>query len=263
MSRIDSEKVNLGSSYVISTSDEQMRAQAIVNANTVAGDIINKAQTQSQSIVAETQKKAQKHLEEAIAQAQSQVESIHEEARKQGFEQGYKEGQEAIREALVEQINNLEKFTQSEFEIKKRIIKSAHNDIVNLVIAISDKICKKHLHMDRQVLYNITMNSINALKDKEHVNIIVNPNMAKKIYEISPNLKNDILSLQSIKIVEDASVSEDGTIVESISSRIDNRISSQIDELAQKLLTELQTISEEALVAEIEHKNIQHQGQNG
>ena len=83
MNRIDSEKVNLGSSYILTTSDEQMKAQEIVNAKTVAGDIITKARGQAQELVAETQKKAQKHLDDAIAQANSQVESIREEARKQ------------------------------------------------------------------------------------------------------------------------------------------------------------------------------------
>ena len=58
--------------------------------------------------------------------------------------------------------------------------------------------------------------------------------------------------MKSIRIVEDSSVSEDGTIVESISSRIDNRISSQIDEITQKLLVELQSIDEDKLVSEIE-----------
>ena len=156
---------------------------------------------------------------------------------------------------MTDLIENVDKFAKSEFEIKKRIVKSAHNDIVNLVVAIADKVCQKQLRLDRQILYNITKASINLLSDKEQVRIFVNPNMAKKIYAISEELKNDIFSLQSIKIVEDSSVSEDGTIVESLSSRIDNRISSQIDEITQKLLVELQTIDEEHLVSEIRQEN--------
>ena len=114
-------------------------------------------------------------------------------------------------------------------------------------------VCQKKLKLDRDILYNITKNSINELKNKEAVTIFVNPNMAKKIYSISESLQKDILSLQSIKIVEDSSVSEDGTIVESISTRVDNRISSQIDEIAQKLLVELQSIDEDKLVSELEN----------
>ena len=41
----------------------------------------------------------------------------------------------------------------------------------------------------------------------------------------------------SIKIIEDNSVSPDGVIVETLSSRLDSRISTQISEIAQKMLT--------------------------
>lgn len=254
MSRIDSGKVNFGSSYVLPTSDDQLRVQEIVNAKKLAQELIIKAKKQAELIVEEAKQNAQKHIDEAVAQANEKVAEITQEARENGRKIGYEEGQESIKNDLIEQIENLDKFVKSEFEIKKRIIKSAHNDIVNLVVMIADKVCQKKLKMDREILYNITKKSINELKDKESVTIFVNPNMAKKIYSISESLQKDILTLQSIKIVEDSSVSEDGTIVESISTRIDNRISSQIDEIAQKLLVELQSIDEDKLVSELENK---------
>lgn len=255
MSRIDSEKVNLGSSYVLTTSDEQLRAQELVRAKSQALDLISKAKIQVEQILEEAKKNAKIKADELIADANAKVEQITEAARADGYQKGYEQGQVAARQDMTDLIENVDKFAKSEFEIKKRIVKSAHNDIVNLVVAIADKVCQKQLRLDRQILYNITKASINLLSDKEQVRIFVNPNMAKKIYAISEELKNDIFSLQSIKIVEDSSVSEDGTIVESLSSRIDNRISSQIDEITQKLLVELQTIDEEHLVSEIRQEN--------
>ena len=254
MSRIDSEKINFGSSFILPTSDEQLRAQELVSAKKIAQELILKAKQQAQLIIEEAKQQAKKHIDDAVVEANSKVTEITEDARQKGHQIGYEEGQIAVKRDLVEQIENLDKFAKSEFDIKKRIIKSAHNDIVNLVVTIADKVCQKKLKIDREILYNITKQSINELKDKENVTIIVNPNMAKKIYAISETLQKDILSLQSIKIIEDSSVSEDGTIVESISSRIDNRISSQIDEIAQKLLVELQSTDEEKLVSEFNNK---------
>lgn len=253
MSRIDSGKVNLGSSFVLSNSDEEMRSLELVNAKKVAAEIIAKAQMQAKKIIEDAQNQAEQHMQTEVSRANSQVESITEQARKEGFEKGYNEGQEQIRKDLVERIENVDKFARAEFEIKKRIIKSAHSDIVNLVITLSDKICRKKLAIDDEILYNLVKCAINELKEKEAVTLIVNPNMAQKMYEISDNLKDEILSLQSIKIVEDVSVSEDGAIVESISSRVDSRVSSQIDEVAQKLLVELQSVPEDRLANEVEH----------
>ena len=42
---------------------------------------------------------------------------------------------------------------------------------------------------------------------------------------------------QAIKILEDNSVSPDGVIVETLNTRLDSRISAQISEIAQKMLT--------------------------
>ena len=56
MSRIDSEKVNLGSSYVLTTSDEQLRAQELVRAKSQALDLISKAKIQVEQILEEAKK---------------------------------------------------------------------------------------------------------------------------------------------------------------------------------------------------------------
>ncbi len=262
MSRIDSGKVNLGSSFVLSTSDADLRAQEIVSAKKIAAETVARAQAQAQQIIDEAKQQAAKYIEDANAKANGDVDEITEQARQEGFAKGYEEGHAQAQQDLIAQIENLDKFTASEFEIKKRIIKSAHNDIVNLIISISDKVCHKKLDIDPEVLCCIVKSAVNELKDKEAVTLIVNPNMAQKIYDISETLKNDILSLNSIKIIEDVSVSEDGAIVESISSRVDSRVSAQIDEIAQKLLVGLQSVAEDELVAETESGAQFEGGQN-
>ena len=57
------------------------------------------------------------------------------------------------------------------------------------------------------------------------------------INSIVETFKEEFPKIQSIKIVEDNSVSPDGVIVETLSSRLDSRISTQISEIAQKMLT--------------------------
>ena len=54
---------------------------------------------------------------------------------------------------------------------------------------------------------------------------------------MSEKFKQEIKNLQSIKIIEDNSVSPDGVIVETLNTRLDSRISTQIAEIAEKMLT--------------------------
>ena len=95
-------------------------------------------------------------------------------------------------------------------------------------------------------------NAISQLKEKESVTIIVNPEMARKIYEISNDLKDAIHNLEHIKIVEDATIAPDGTIVESVGSRVDARVSAQIEQIAQKLFAELNKTPEIELARELD-----------
>ena len=85
------------------------------------------------------------------------------------------------------------------------------------------------------MLKEITISAINQLKDKEEVTIIVNPQLVQNIVNLSEEFKNEISQLKHIKIIEDSSLSVDGTIVSTPLSRIDSRISSQIDEIASRL----------------------------
>ena len=61
--------------------------------------------------------------------------------------------------------------------------------------------------------------------------------MVDNIRQFSDVFKEKIANLQSIKIIEDTSVSPDGVIVETLHTRLDSRISTQIAEIAEKMLT--------------------------
>ena len=108
-------------------------------------------------------------------------------------------------------------------------------DIVELVSAIADKVC--HIKFDDEILHKITLDAIKELNDKESITIIVNPKLVDDITKLTPLLQEEVPKLQSIKITEDNSVSPDGVIVETLSTRLDSRVSTRIAEIARNMLT--------------------------
>ena len=129
----------------------------------------------------------------------------------------------------------MEILASSSFDIKKNIIDSASRDIIDLVAAIADKVC--HQKFNDEVLHQITLDAIKKLNDKENITIIVNPKLTENINNLVPDFKEEIPKLKSLKILEDNSLSADGVIVETPDIRLDSRVSSQITEIAQKMLT--------------------------
>lgn len=252
MSRFEGDKINLGNSYVLHTEGKTSLNKEIVDAKLIADSIVADAKNQASAILNQANQQAGEIVSQASLDAEASKDIVTAEARKQGYEEGYDEGKERITTEMEDLVFNVNNFVKCKFEAKTRIIKSLHNDILEMVVNISEKICKTQLNQNQDVLLNVVKNAILQLKEKENVTIIVHPEMAQKIYEISESLKESIYNLEHIKIIEDTSVSADGTIVESVGSRIDARVSAQIEQIAQKLFSELNSTPEIELSRELD-----------
>lgn len=242
MTRIKSHNIQLGESFIL-PAEQNIQNEKIQKALEKEQEIISRGEQKAQEIIEAAKTAAQELLEEAKNKAQEEMDNFIEMGRQEGFAK--------ITEEMQDTILTIDKFAQCQFEIKRNIIKSAHLDIVKLVVDISRKVCSKSLELDENVLKEITQSAIGALKDKENITIIVNPEMAETIYAISDELKERIPQLASIKIIEDNSVSPDGTIVESPLSRVDCRISSQISEIAEKLMNKLDSTPKEEFLEDL------------
>lgn len=254
MTRIKSDNINLGKSFVVGSCDDFPEE---VELRQKSFSIIEKAKQEAELIIERAKQEAQQIIDNSVNDAQSQSDGIKESAKNEGYQDGYNSGYEdgknQITQELTDKIINVDNFVQSTFEIKKRIIKSAHKDIIELLSLISDKVCHKKMEQDDKIFEEITKNAILLLKEKESINIIVNPKMAQKMWDISETFKEQIQGLENIKIIEDSSVGVDGTIVEGVKNRIDCTLSNQISVIIDEFYRELNFTSEEKLLEEIEN----------
>ena len=236
MTRIKSGNIQLGEEFVVSI-ENNTHNEKLLKALQQEQEIVQRGEAKAAEIIESAKEMANQILEEIKVKAQEEMDEFIERGRQEGFQR--------ITEEMQDIVLTVDKFAESQFEVKRNIIKSAYLDIVKLVVEISRKVCSKSLELDETILQEITQNAISALKDKENITIIVNPQMAETIYGISEELKEKIPQLASIKIIEDNSVSPDGTIVESPLSRVDCRISSQINEISEKLMQKLDSTPKE------------------
>jgi len=255
LTRIKCDNVNIeNQSILISTEKDFKEGTEWQKQRT---SILEAAKREAQNIINAASLKSEEMINQAVEEANSQRDSIKENARQEGYQDGYnagyQDGTNKITEEMQDKVKNVDNFAQCTFEIKKRIIKSAHRDIIELVRMISDKVCHKRYENDDEIFEEMTKGAIALLKDKESVNIIVNPKMAQKLWEISENFKQEIHGLENIRIIEDNSVGSDGTIVESVKNRIDCTIQNQINVIIDELFRELNFASEEKLVEEVEN----------
>ena len=239
--RIKSNDIQIGNNYVLpieqsSVTISQAKVKKIIEeTDAKAQKIIDSAENKSNIIVQTANTEAQRIIEEARKKAQQEYETIKQQGYDEGFLQGKEDGLIKFQNDSIEALQSLETLASASFNMKKNIIDSASMDIVELVSAIADKVC--HTKFDTDILYKITLDAIKQLNDKENITIIVNPLLVERIGILSDKFKDEIPKIQSIKIIEDNSVSPDGVIVETLSTRLDSRISTQIAEITEKMLT--------------------------
>ena len=239
--RIKSDNIQIGNNYVLPIEQTKVTAQQakvkkiIEETDAKAQKIINGAESKSNVIVQTANSEAVRIVEQARKEAQESYETIKQQAYQEGFEQGQKDGLLKFQEDAINALKSLETLSSSSFDMKKNIIDSATLDIVELIAAIADKVC--HIKFDADILEKIAIDAIKQLNDKENITIIVNPELVENINSLVPNFKEEFSKIQTIKILEDNSVSPDGVIVETLNTRLDSRVSAQISEIAQKMLT--------------------------
>lgn len=239
--RIKSEEIQVGDNYVLPIEQsrvtrQQAKVQQIIDeTDAKAQQIIANAENKSHVVIQTANTEAEAIIENAKKKAEKEYETIKKQAYEEGFKKGEQDGLYKFQNDASEGLKSLDTLAASSFELKKNIIDSASRDIVDLVIAIADKVC--HQKFNEKVLYKITLDAIKKLNDKENITIIVNPVLIDNINNLTSKFREEIPKLQSLKILEDNSLSADGVIVETLSTRLDSRVSVQIAEIAEKMLT--------------------------
>lgn len=239
--RIKGQEIQIGDNFVLPIEQtritkQQAKVQKIIEeTDAQAKQIIAGAENKSQVIVQTANTEAERIIEDAKKKAQKEYDVIKNQAYEEGFKKGEQDGLYKFQNDAKEGLRSLETLASSSFDLKKNIIDSASRDIVELVSVIADKVC--HQKFNEDVLHKITLDAIKQLNDKESITIIVNPKLVENINNLASDFRAEIPKLQSLKILEDNSLSADGVIVETPNTRLDSRISSQIAEITQNMLT--------------------------
>jgi len=260
-SRIKSSDVQLGESFIIGQYKKN-------NNQGYEGDdfkngleqMLIEAGQQAKAIVQEAEEKAAKIIKKAEEAALSKAQEIEDLKQQsiqnglaEGFHKGYDEGMATAKKEVIENVWGVGALASSAFKIKKEIIDSAEKEVLELAVAIAEKVIRHELEIKPELMQEIVKAAIAQLKDKEEIKIIINPALIQNLYEFTEEFKKTIKGLKSIKIIEDKTIPKDGVIVESPESRIDARIETQLREIVRNIMQEFSQKSlVEAIPEEIE-----------
>ena len=183
--------------------------------------IINEAKDKARSI--------EKEVEEKAAQK-------YEEARDKGYKEGYDDGYDTGKAEVERLVDRLNVIVTESVQKRHNIIEETEQQIINLILLIAKKVIKVISENQKNVVINNTIQALRKLRSRGDIAIRVN--LAD--LELSSKHKRDFIEMvegiKSVRILEDATVDKGGCIIETDFGNIDARISSQLNEISDKIL---------------------------
>ena len=163
---------------------------------------------------------------------QKTVGNAYKEGYDKGSEDGYKEGQSEVNR-LIERLHIINEKT---LDKRQEILDETEQQIVELVLLIARKVVKVISETQRNVVMPNVLQSLRRVKGRGDVTIRVNLADVGLTSEHTKEFMDAVESIKSITVAEDSSVEKGGCIIETDFGAIDARISSQLNELEQKIL---------------------------
>ncbi len=241
---IKSHEVKIGKSFCLGENNSYQSVQIDV----MDEDFLKKLTPELSNKIRETLYLAEEKAGNMLSEATEQCEIIKQEAYEKGVQeglpqgqnQGYQDGYNKAINDVIEKAISLDKFISTITNAKYQIYHSNEDELIEFVVLVAQKLAHNQIMFDNESLKNLIIEASSELREKESIKILINPALAQKIYSISDEIKDAIYGLKNLKIIEDRTISADGAVIESQDSRVDARLSAQVDILLKKMLQEKQ-----------------------
>lgn len=207
---------------------------------------ILKAESEAARIIIEAKQQAQDMYDEKKTEIDTwwqkkriEDEKIIKSAKKEGFELGYSEGKENAENKLNQQyqsiLNQANDILRETYEIKDQIVEESEPIIIELGLKIAEKVIKKELASDEEIIKFITLEALKNIKEFEKILIYVNPNDFTYLNSVREELCKNLNAQVDLQIYPDRSIDDKGCIIKTTSGALDARIDTQLEQLRQLL----------------------------
>lgn len=227
---------------MISEAEEDANA-IIEKAKNEAFEIIKKKNDESQEIRQKAEDDAKNIIDEARSEAKSIESEIQDkesqilnDARKRGYQDGWEEGVNKGSDEVKRLIERIQIILNTAIQKRNEIFIETEQQIVGLVLLIAKKVIKVISENQKNVVINNVIQALRKLKSRGEIAIRVNLSDLELTSEHKRDFVEMVEGIKSIKILEDSTVDRGGCIIDTDFGSIDARISSQLNEIEDKIL---------------------------
>jgi len=184
----------------------------------------------------ESQKQIEQWWKEKQKEADQLFQQTIEEATKSGFQSGFEQGMKEAEQQYEEKRHQIQKLIEAAYVEKDKIIQSSEPILLSLSVKIAEKIIKKELSQDQELLVHIVKQALNSIEESENITIQVSPEDYPILRPYAEELQNYVKADSTLKIVPSSSVTIGGCMIHSQNGSYDVTIDGQLEEIKRQLL---------------------------
>lgn len=156
-----------------------------------------------------------------VSRAQEEARSIKDHARSEGYEEGLNDAKEDIL--------SLKNATKDFLNAKDEVFENFSKDVLELAIAVSEKIIKKEVELHQDILINVVdevLEKVNS--DEQKIKIKVNPSDLEFAQKTLPGLIEKSGIQAKISIMEDENIQMGSCILIASNGVVDANFETQL-----------------------------------
>ena len=163
-----------------------------------------------------------------VSRAREEADSIREAARNEGYQAGLEQARAEIQQVR----ESFEMFMGAPQAVYEQIAP----DILQISVDIAQKIIKKEIEEDSQVLINTIVDVLKGLsKDENKISLRVNPVQADVVKQQVPEILNLAGLDAKVSVLADEEVTEGGCLVTTANGIVDATIETQLSVIYEAL----------------------------
>ncbi len=186
--------------------------------------------------------KGKEILIRTLQECQRLKESARVNGRAAGREEGVKQAEDTERVRITGETaplaDLLKKITTRIEEKQNNLFEAAERQVVELAVAIAEKIVKGEVASGRAVATENVRRAVELAVNRGTLEIRLHPKDHSLVEKYLPTLTSDFTDIDSVELRDDPSVERGGCVVHTRMGKIDAELKTQLEEIGRTLLGE-------------------------
>lgn len=209
----------------------EVKEQIVKDAQEIADRIIQEAKNQ----VKELEEKERNRIEEWWNKKREEDLQASKEAKLNGYQEGYKEGWNKAKENLENQYHDkfseIQQIIEESYKIKEELIYESELKIIELSLAVAEKIIFKEIEFDPDIIKTMTKEALKNIKEFEKISIHVHPQHFAYLQSAREELMMELNGQIELSIFPDPALEFGGCVIKTSNGTLDAKIDTQLEEI--------------------------------